>query len=243
MFNLKHPISIRLQRWMAVVLALGVFSFVPVAQQSFLPNAYAADGLNIYFKPSKNANGTTNYSPPNASSRTEFTTDTCGTATGNLNYTGDSGFPSGCSSSRDYFLGYATGWFKAPITGDITFYMNSDDSSNLVITVNGTEQVMTLSDCCRTISQKFTGFVAGNYYPLKSYFTEIGGAAYWIMSYSWTAQNGYSAIGQTVVPATALSSSATYSVSFDNNLASSGAPSASSATQGSFGGSVTLATD
>lgn len=31
MFNLKHPISIRLSRWMTVVLALGVFSFAPVS--------------------------------------------------------------------------------------------------------------------------------------------------------------------------------------------------------------------
>ncbi len=34
MFNLKHPMSIRLQRWMTIVLALGVFSFAPVSSQN-----------------------------------------------------------------------------------------------------------------------------------------------------------------------------------------------------------------
>lgn len=41
MFNLKHPISIRLQRWMAAVLALGIFSFAPITQQNLLPAAHA----------------------------------------------------------------------------------------------------------------------------------------------------------------------------------------------------------
>ncbi|CAN2227021.1 hypothetical protein MCEMRE185_01362 [Candidatus Nanopelagicaceae bacterium] len=41
MFNLKHPISIRLQRWMAVVLALGVLTFAPVANTNLMPIAQA----------------------------------------------------------------------------------------------------------------------------------------------------------------------------------------------------------
>ena len=41
MFNLKHPMSIRLQRWMTVVLALGVFVAAPVATQQLLPVANA----------------------------------------------------------------------------------------------------------------------------------------------------------------------------------------------------------
>ena len=41
MFNLKHPMSIRLQRWMTVVLALGVFSFAPLASETLLSQANA----------------------------------------------------------------------------------------------------------------------------------------------------------------------------------------------------------
>ena len=41
MFSLKHPMSIRLQRWMAVVLALGIVTFLPVATENLLPSASA----------------------------------------------------------------------------------------------------------------------------------------------------------------------------------------------------------
>ncbi len=42
MFNLKYPMSIRLSRWMALVLALGVFTFLPFSQPELLPSASAA---------------------------------------------------------------------------------------------------------------------------------------------------------------------------------------------------------
>lgn len=42
MFNIKHPMSIRLHRWMAVVLALGVFIAFPLAQDKLLSQALAA---------------------------------------------------------------------------------------------------------------------------------------------------------------------------------------------------------
>ena len=43
MFNLKHPLSIRLQRWMTVVLALGVFSVAPLADERFISAANAGE--------------------------------------------------------------------------------------------------------------------------------------------------------------------------------------------------------
>jgi len=51
------------------------------------------------------------------------------------------------------FQGYATGYFVAPYTGSITFYLSSDDLSDLVINVNGTNNELQLSTCCTTVMQ------------------------------------------------------------------------------------------
>jgi hypothetical protein len=141
-------------------------------------------GLPIYFR----ALGAT---PSNATAKQAFTTGTCGTATGNIGYSTDSEFP---CSQKDNFQGYATGYFVAPYTGDITFYLTSDDSSDLVININGTDRELQLADCCKTVNVTWSGFVAGQAYPISVYFTEIGGLAQWKLDYS------YSGVSQTAIP-------------------------------------------
>jgi hypothetical protein len=136
--------------------------------------------------------------PNNATSENAFTTGTCAAVSGNLAYSTDADFP---CSAKDYFQGYATGYFIAPITGSITFYISSDDSSELAITVGGTTNKLQISTCCTTVNATWSGFTAGQAYPLSSYFTEIGGGANWQVYYSWTAQNSYTAQGQTIIPA------------------------------------------
>jgi uncharacterized repeat protein (TIGR02543 family) len=223
--------NLRLRKFLTLALISTLMVAVgPVVDLVTAPAARASNGLNIYFK---------HNTSPNASSKTQFTTGTCGTATGIINYANDSSFPGGCN--RDYFIGYATGFFKAPITGDITFYLTSDDSSNLVININGTNQELLLSDCCRTASRTFTGFVANQTYSIQSYFTEIGGLAQWQLWYGWSAQNGFSAQSQTIVPLSALSTFQPHTVSFSAN-SGAGSPSVASVTQASTGASVSLAT-
>jgi hypothetical protein len=190
-----HHQNIRLRKFLTGALVSTLVVVVgPAIDLATAPTAYANDGLNLYFK---------HNTSPNASSETQFTTGTCNTAIGNINYANDASFPAGCN--RDYFIGYATGFFKSPITGSITFHLTSDDSSHLVININGANQKQLISDCCRTLSQTFTGFVANRFYPINAYFTEIGGLAQWQLSYSWVAQNGFAALASaTIVPTTAF---------------------------------------
>jgi uncharacterized repeat protein (TIGR02543 family) len=62
MFNLKHPMSIRLQRWMTVVLALGVLTIAPISSEKLLPSASAGTFSNSW---SVAANTLTTSSPKN----------------------------------------------------------------------------------------------------------------------------------------------------------------------------------
>jgi hypothetical protein len=141
-------------------------------------------GLPTYFRA---LSGT----PSNATAKEAFTTGTCGAVTGNIGYSTDSEFP---CSQKDNFQGYATGYFVAPYSGSITFYLTSDDSSDLVININGTNNELQLSDCCRTASTTWSGFTAGQAYPISVYFTEIGGLAQWKLDYSYTG------VSQTTIP-------------------------------------------
>jgi hypothetical protein len=148
-------------------------------------------GLVQYFRTFSSA-------PTNATSKQGFTTGTCAVVVGDINYTNDAAFP---CSQKDTFQGYATGFFIAPVSGSITFYLSSDDSSDLVININGTNNELQLADCCRTVSTTWSGFVAGQAYPIDVYFTENGGLAQWVLSYS------YSGVSQTPIPLSQLRSS------------------------------------
>ena len=148
-------------------------------------------GLVQYFRTFASA-------PTNATSKEKFTTGTCAIVVGNVNYINDAAFP---CAQKDNFQGFATGFFIAPVSGSITFYLASDDSSDLVININGTNNELQLADCCRTVNTTWSGFVAGQAYPIDVFFTEVGGGANWTLSYS------YSGVGQTVVPLSQLRSS------------------------------------
>lgn len=158
--------------------------------------------MNIYIR-DKDAAGTRfTSSIPNATSKPVFTSGTCATLSGAIDYNWDTGAPSGCNG--DYFQGYAVGYFKAPISGYITFYTWSDDSSYLYIG-GSINQELYLSDCCRTVYSPPMGpFTAGQYYPIQSFMTEIGGGAMWKVSYSWTGQAGYADQSQIIIPTSNL---------------------------------------
>jgi hypothetical protein len=121
--------------------------------------------------------------PAGATSKDAFTTGTCATLTGNINYPTDDDFP---CSDKNNFQGYATGYFVAPVSGSITFYLTSDDASHLTINVNGTNNELPLSPCCKTVEATWSGFVAGQTYPINVYFTEDAGAATWILEYRYS---------------------------------------------------------
>jgi hypothetical protein len=141
-------------------------------------------GLPQYFKTSTSA-------PPNATLKQTITSDICGSLTGNINYSTDSEFP---CSQKDNFQGWATGYFIAPVSGSITFYLSSDDSSQLVININGTDNELPLSTCCTTVNATFNNFVAGQAYPINVYFTEVAGLASWKLEYA------YAGLSQSIIP-------------------------------------------
>jgi hypothetical protein len=150
-----------------------------------------AEGLSQYFRKYGSQ-------PALASAKTVFTNDvfnadTCGGRIGNINYSGDSEFP---CAQKDNFHGYATGYFVAPHTGNITFILNSDDSSYLTINIDGTTREFgtTIGEATAT----YSGFVKGRYYPISVFFTEIGGFASWKLSYEYTGQS------RIIIPTTQL---------------------------------------
>jgi uncharacterized repeat protein (TIGR02543 family) len=138
-----------------------------------ISRAYPSYGLNQYFRTT----------PAGATNSDAFFSGTCAELTGNINYKIDSYFP---CTDKNTFQGYATGYFIAPVSGSITFYLTSDDSSKLVINVNGTNNTLELTPCCKTVEATWSGFVAGQAYSMDAFFTEGGGDAYWILEYAYT---------------------------------------------------------
>ena len=122
--------------------------------------------------------------PAGATNGDAFTTGTCADPiVGNINYRSDSYFP---CTDKNNFQGYATGYFIAPVSGSIKFYLTSDDASKLAININGTNNELALTPCCTTVNATWSGFVAGQAYPINVYFTEDGGLAQWILEYEYT---------------------------------------------------------
>jgi hypothetical protein len=94
-----------------IALTLVVFLFtslIPLQLASAVPTG---TGLSLYYK-GDSAAWTT---PPTA-----FTTSTCHTSTGNINFNWGGGAPGG-SCGGDYFTGYGVGYILAPVTGTLTF--------------------------------------------------------------------------------------------------------------------------
>lgn len=139
-----------------------------------ISRAYPSYGLTQYFRAK----------PVGATNGDVFTTGTCADPiVGNINFRSDSYFP---CTSQDNFQGYATGYFVAPVSGSITFYLTSDDASKLVINVSGTNNTLELTPCCKTVEATWSGFVAGQAYPIDAFFTEDAGNATWILEYAYT---------------------------------------------------------
>ena len=138
--------------------------------------------------------------PGNATNGDAFTTGTCADPiVGNINYRADSYFP---CADKNNFQGYATGYFIAPVSGSIKFFLTSDDASKLTININGTNNDLTLTPCCKTVEANWSGFVAGQAYPINVYFTEDAGLAQWILEYEPTG------LSRSVIPITQLRSNA-----------------------------------
>jgi uncharacterized repeat protein (TIGR02543 family) len=138
--------------------------------------------------------------PAGATNGDAFTTGTCADPiVGNINYRSDSYFP---CTDKNNFQGYATGYFIAPVSGSIKFYLTSDDASKLTININGTNNELALTPCCTTVNATWSGFVAGQAYPINVYFTEDGGLAQWILEYEYT---GFT---KNIIPVTQLRSNA-----------------------------------
>jgi uncharacterized repeat protein (TIGR02543 family) len=136
--------------------------------------------------------------PAGATNGDAFTTGTCADPiVGNINYRSDSYFP---CTDKNNFQGYATGYFIAPVSGSIKFYLTSDDASKLTININGTNNELALTPCCTTVNATWSGFVAGQAYPINVYFTEDGGLAQWILEYEYT---GFT---KNIIPVTQLRS-------------------------------------
>jgi len=140
-------------------------------------------GLSLYYK-----SDATWTRPP-----APFTTSTCHTATGNLDFNWGGGSPGG-SCPSDYFTGYGVGYILAPVTGTVTFCDQADDQfylkidSNLIIDDNTAKAAATGQSCNGTGSMSM---VAGNSYSIESWVHEQGGGAEWRLLWSYPGQSSY----------------------------------------------------
>lgn len=141
-------------------------------------------GLSLYYK-SDSAAWTT---PPTA-----FTTSTCHTSTGNINFNWGSGSPGG-SCGGDYFTGYGVGYILAPVTGNVNFCEQTDDQfymridSSFIINDTSAKAAATGQSCNGTGTMSM---VAGNSYPIELWMHEQGGGAEWRLLWSYAGQSSY----------------------------------------------------
>ena len=158
-----------------------------------IPNSQyrsGSEGLALYFQTSASTPALASTKPVLSASSSG-----CLERIGVINFSSDNDFP---CSQKDNFQGYATGYFVSPYTGDITFYLSSDDTSALEVTVNGTTSELLKPNCCGESSITISGFVQGQYYPINSYFTEVAGVAQWSLAFSYGSQS------KIIIPSTYL---------------------------------------
>ncbi len=148
-------------------------------------------GLSLYYK------SDASWSVPPAA----FTTSTCHTATGNINYNWGGGGPGGTCPS-DNFTSYGVGFILAPVSGTITFCDQADDqfylkiNSTLVINDNTAKAAATGQSCNATGT---ISMVAGTSYPIEVWQHEASGGAEWRLLWSYTGQSSF-----IIVPTTSL---------------------------------------
>jgi len=167
-----------------VALTLVVFliaSLIPLQLANAVPTG---TGLSLYYKSDSNAWTT----PPAA-----FTTSTCHTSTGNINFNWGSGAPGG-SCGGDYFTGYGVGYILAPVTGNVNFCEQTDDQfymridSSFIINDTSAKPAATGQSCNGTGTMSM---VAGNSYPIELWMHEQGGGAEWRLLWSYAGQSSY----------------------------------------------------
>ena len=180
--------SLKLRHFFRLIFAISLFvSGVTTPASATITGT----GLALYYK--SDASWTT---PPAA-----FTSSTCHTATGNINFNWGSGGPGG-SCPSDNFTAYGVGYILAPITGTVTFCEQTDDQfylkidSNLVINDNTAKAAATGQSCNGTGT---VNMVAGNSYPIQAWQHEQGGGAEWRLLWKYAGQDSY-----IIVPITSL---------------------------------------
>ena len=169
-------------RVVAIALILALLNgFVYTASANA---AVIGTGLSLYYK-SDSAAWTT---PPAA-----FTTSTCHTATGNINFNWGGGAPGG-SCGGDFFTGYGVGYILAPVTGSVNFCEQTDDqfymriNSTVIIEDNSAKAAASGQSCNGTVTMSM---VAGTSYPIEIWMHEQGGGAEWRLLWSYTGQSSY----------------------------------------------------
>ena len=168
---------------------LRVFVLTLILSSNFinLPSANAVPigtGLSLYYK-SDSAAWTT---PPAA-----FTTSTCHTSTGNINFNWGGGAPGG-SCGGDFFTGYGVGYILAPVTGNVNFCEQTDDQfymkidSSFIINDTSAKAAATGQSCNGSGTM---AMVAGTSYPIELWMHEQGGGAEWRLLWSYAGQSSY----------------------------------------------------
>ena len=166
------------------ILTLVVFLIASLIPLHFANAVPIGTGLSLYYKSDSNAWTT----PPTA-----FTTSTCHTSTGNINFNWGGGAPGG-TCGGDYFTGYGVGFILAPVTGNVTFceqtdaqfYMRID--SSFIINDTSAKAAATGQNCNGTGTMSM---VAGTSYPIEIWMHEQGGGAEWRLLWSYTGQSSY----------------------------------------------------
>ncbi|CAB5010082.1 unannotated protein [freshwater metagenome] len=178
--------------------------------------AVTGTGLSIYYMNSGS------WSTPPAA----FTTGTCATGTGEINFNWGGSGPSGCNS--DNFTAYANGYILAPFSGSIDFCEQTDDqfymNLNGALAINDTsaKAAATGNSCNGTSS--FT-MVAGSSYPIDVWMHEMSGGAEWRLLWKYNGAANYSIVPLAnlnptafVVPDVTLSFSAPTSATYRQSV-------------------------
>ena len=174
------------------IRALAVAAFVLLSSFPFLSPARSAvigTGLSLYYRNDSSTTPTWTWTTPPPA----FTTGTCFTSTGNINFNWGGGNPGG-SCNNDYFLSYGVGYILAPATGTVTFCEQSDDE--FYLRVNSTELIVDNSAKAAATGQNCNGtatmsMVAGSAYAIETWQHEDGGGAEWRLLLSYPGQSSY----------------------------------------------------
>jgi hypothetical protein len=172
----------RKPRVIALALIISLFSNFFFTQS--INAVQIGTGLALYYK-NDSAAWTT---PPAA-----FTTSTCHTSTGNINFNWGGGGPGG-TCGGDYFTGYGVGYILAPVTGNVNFCEQTDDqfymriNSTVIIEDNSAKAAASGQSCNGTVTMSM---VAGTSYPIEIWMHEQGGGAEWRLLWSYAGQSSY----------------------------------------------------